>query len=80
MLRLAPRDAEAGDLLQWDATIRGPPSGAYEGAFARLEAVGKERQKLTWKPRFDLASVYHQADSLTWQLLSLRRIPPSRRR
>ncbi|PWN89967.1 putative ubiquitin-conjugating enzyme E2 [Acaromyces ingoldii] len=31
VLRLAPRDADAGDLLQWDATLRGPVGGAYEG-------------------------------------------------
>lgn len=31
VVRLAPRDADAGDLLQWDATLRGPVGGAYEG-------------------------------------------------
>lgn len=32
ILYLAPKDTEGRQLLEWQATIRGPPGGSYEGS------------------------------------------------
>ncbi|PWN35300.1 ubiquitin-conjugating enzyme [Meira miltonrushii] len=36
ILYLAPKDTEGTQLLEWQATIRGPPGGSYEGGIFDL--------------------------------------------